>query len=64
VPSDAVGPIATLCWLSHSVSAVSHNEDIAAWTPWDPPRLHGLEGIGRAWLEHPALGPGWSVWRA
>ena len=38
--------------------------DIAAWTPGDPPRLHGLEGIGRAWMKHPALGPGWSAWRA
>jgi hypothetical protein len=63
VPSDAVGAIATLCWLSHSLSAGSHNLDIAALTPRDPPRLHGFEGMARAWMAHPALGPGWSVWR-
>jgi len=63
VPEDAVGAVTTLCWLSHSISAVAHNEDIATWTPQDPPRLHGLEGIGRAWMEHPALGPRWSMWR-
>jgi hypothetical protein len=63
VPSDAVGAIATLCWLSHSLSAGAHNVDIAAFTPRDPPRVHGLEGIARAWMAHPALGPGWSVWR-
>jgi hypothetical protein len=64
VPLDAVAAIATLCWLSHSLSAGEHNVDIAAFTPRDPPRLHGLEGIGEAWMTHPALGPGWSVWRA
>jgi hypothetical protein len=63
VPSDAVGAIATLCWLSHSLSAGAHNVDLATFTPRDPPRLHGLEGVGRAWLAHPALGPNWNVWR-
>jgi hypothetical protein len=63
VPGDAVGTIATLCWLSHSLSAGAHNMDLAAWTPRDPPRMHGLEGIARAWLAHPALGPNWSAWR-
>jgi hypothetical protein len=63
VPPDAVAAIATLCWLSHSLSASAHNVDIAAFTPRDPPRMHGLEGIARAWMAHPALGPGWSVWR-
>jgi len=63
VPADAVAAIATLCWLSHSLSASAHNVDIAAFTPRDPPRVHGLEGIARAWMAHPALGPTWSVWR-
>jgi hypothetical protein len=63
VPADAVGPIATLCWLSHSLSAAAHNVDLASFTPEDPPRLHGLEGMARAWMEHPALGPSWSAWR-
>ena len=64
VPDDAVGALTTLCWLSHSISMVAHNKDIAAWTPEHSPRIHGLEGIGRAWLEHPSLGPTWSAWRA
>ena len=63
VPSDAVGAIATLCWLSHSLSAGAHNVDLAALTPRDPPRLHGLEGMARAWMADPALGPSWSAWR-
>jgi hypothetical protein len=63
VPPDAVGAIATLCWLSHSLSAGAHNVDLATWTPRDPPRMHGLEGVARAWMAHPALGPSWSAWR-
>jgi len=64
VPADAVGRVTTLCWLSHSLSASVHNVDIATFTPRDPPRIHGLEGIARAWMAHPALGPRWSMWRA
>jgi hypothetical protein len=63
VPAEAVAAIATLCWLSHSLSAREHNVDIATFTPRDPPRVHGLEGIAQAWMAHPALGPGWSAWR-
>ena len=63
VPFDSVASIATLCWLSHSLSAGEHNLDIATFTPRDPPRQHGLEGLAEAWLEHPALGADWSVWR-
>jgi hypothetical protein len=62
VPLDAVGPIATLCWLSHSFSIGAHNVDLATRTG-DPPRAHGIEDVARAWLVHPALGPSWSVWR-
>jgi hypothetical protein len=63
VPRHVVGPLATLCWLSHSHSAGAHNEDLAAWTPQHPPRTHGLEGIAGAWMAHPGLGPSWSAWR-
>jgi hypothetical protein len=63
VPLEAIAAIATVCWLSHSLSAGEHNVDIANFTPRDPPRMHGLEGMAQAWMEHPALGPRWSVWR-
>jgi len=63
VPPDSVGAIATLCWLSHSQSVDVHNVDLVAFTPRDPPRMHGLEGIAQAWMGHPALGPSWNTWR-
>ena len=63
VPADSVGAIVTLCWLSHSQALDAHKADLAVRIPHDPARLHGLEGMARAWMEHPALGPTWSVWR-
>jgi hypothetical protein len=63
IPPDAVGAIATLCWLSHSLSAAEHNRDLAVFTPHESPRLHGFEGIAQAWMAHPLLGPRWSAWR-
>lgn len=63
VPPDAVGAVATLCWLSHSLSAGAHNLDLAAFTPRDPPRMHGIEGMAQAWMAHPALGHEWAAWR-
>ncbi|MBA3432487.1 MAG: hypothetical protein H0U08_00165 [Actinobacteria bacterium] len=62
VPLDAVGPIATLSWLSHSSSIGAHNLDLTTRTR-DQPRPHGIEGVAQAWTAHPALGPSWSVWR-
>jgi Phosphotransferase enzyme family len=64
IAADALGPLATLCWLSHSHSFGAHNADLAVFTPREPPRTHGIEGIARAWMEHPGLGPAWSARRA
>ncbi len=63
VPLAVVSAIATLCWLSHSLSAGEHNVDIATFTPRDPPRMHGLEGMAEVWMKHPALGQHWTLWR-
>jgi hypothetical protein len=63
VPPESVGRIATLCWLSASLSVRDHNADLVAWTPRDPPRAHGIEDVAHAWMAHPALGPSWNRWR-
>jgi hypothetical protein len=62
VPLHAVGPIATLSWLSHSSAIGAHNLDLATRTR-DQPQPHGIEGVAQAWMAHPALGPTWKVWR-
>jgi len=63
IPAGAVGPLTALCWLSHSHSFGAHNADLAAFTPRESPRTHGLEGIAHAWMTHPALGADWRAWR-
>jgi hypothetical protein len=63
VPTDAVATVATLCWLSHSLSAGRHDRDLTTYAPLHPARIHGFEGVARAWMEHPALGVGWTAWR-
>lgn len=63
VPPDAVGPLATLLWLSYAVLDAAHVERVAS-----------VEGLGHGaapltwrmserWLADPALGPGWGAWR-
>jgi hypothetical protein len=63
LPPDAVGAIATLCWLHHGISG-----DARAAGTSDPDAgkhvaFAVLEQFARRWLEHPGLGPGWSAWR-
>jgi hypothetical protein len=62
LPHEAVGRIATLCWLQHGLSGRRRTEDTD-----DPrPRAHVAEGavreLAERWLAHPGLGPGWSRW--
>ena len=62
LPHEAVGPIATLCWLQHGVAGQRRAEGAQ-----DPrPRAHVAHGVLRElaqrWLEHPGLGTGWSRW--
>jgi hypothetical protein len=63
VPAAAVATIATLCWLSHSLSAGRQDLDLTTYAPLHPARIHGFEGMARAWMEHPALGVGWTAWQ-
>lgn len=62
IPIEAVGPLATACWLHHGISHVSR---------WSATRQAGHEGtdelppverIGSPWLADPALGPSWRSW--
>lgn len=64
VPPEAVGPLATLLWLSLSVSDAAHVDRVGAVTgaaDLPPPPTAAL---ARSWLHEPGLGPGWSAWRS
>jgi hypothetical protein len=63
LPAEAVGKLTTLNWLDRG--KLSQEEHRRAET------LGGVEladsfaeRASRTWLEHPQLGPGWSVWRS
>lgn len=59
IPRGAVGPLVTLCWLHHGLSAEarSHQLGTSAAAP-----LGHLALLGRHWLDDPALGPSWAAW--
>lgn len=59
IPRGAVGPLVTLCWLHHGLSAEarSHQLTTSAAAP-----LGHLALLGRHWLDDPALGPSWAAW--
>ena len=63
VPPDAVGRIATLCWLHHSLSRVGRSATIAAFAKASAQPVHGTERVAAAWLADPALGASWDRWR-
>ena len=61
IPPAAVGPLVTLCWLHHGLSAELRGRALAASAA--APLGH-LALLGRHWLADPALGSSWSAWRA
>jgi hypothetical protein len=63
VPVEAVGKIATLCWLHHSLSHVRRSGLIASLANGSTEPVHGTENVAAAWLADPALGEGWDRWR-
>ena len=59
IPPAAVGPLVTLCWLHHGLSAEARTDALASSAA--APLGH-LALLGRHWLTHPDLGPSWSAW--
>jgi hypothetical protein len=62
IPMEAVGPIATACWLHHGISHVSRWSATRQAGHDGPPELPPVERIGSRWLADPALGPSWRSW--
>jgi Phosphotransferase enzyme family len=63
VPPSAVGPIATLCWLHHSLSHVHRAAALEEFAVHVPSPIHGTERIAALWLGDPALGERWDRWQ-
>jgi hypothetical protein len=61
IPTDVVGPLATLCWMHHGLSAARRQSALEGAPPAELGHLARLAG---PWLADPDLGPTWSCWRA
>jgi len=61
LPPEAVGPLATLCWMHHGLSAAARERDLVGAEP--APTSH-LARLAPSWLSDPALGPTWEAWSA
>jgi hypothetical protein len=64
LPPAAVGSVATLCWLHHSLSHVARGSALDRFAPGAPSPVHGVEGTAAAWLATPELRLGWTRWGA
>jgi hypothetical protein len=62
IPIEAVGPIATACWLHHGISHVSRWSATREAGHDGPGELPPVERIGSPWLADRALGPSWRSW--
>jgi hypothetical protein len=63
IPPHAVGRLATLCWLHHSLSHVQRRGSLGRVGETAESTLHGTELVGPAWLSDPTLGPNWTRWQ-
>ncbi len=64
IPPEAVGPVATLCWLDHGLSHVARSVAAERIEAGSAGAVPPVERIAPAWLADPALGPAWDRWRA
>jgi hypothetical protein len=62
VPPAAVGPLATLLWLSYALLDLDEAVEIEQATGDAPPQPTTAL-FARRWLSEPGLGPGWDRWR-
>jgi hypothetical protein len=60
VPDEAVGPIATLLWLSVGLAHVRRGDTAQSIRPDAEVQVPPAERIAALWLSDPALGPAWN----
>ncbi|MFL5827580.1 MAG: hypothetical protein ACJ76V_13730, partial [Thermoleophilaceae bacterium] len=63
VPREAIGRIATLCWLHHGLSPLNRLSELHSFQPGAIPPywLKLTRRIAVRWLRDPALGPEWQA---
>jgi hypothetical protein len=63
VPVEAVGPLATLLWLSYALLDAEHVARVEIVEGATRAIEPATQRFARRWLSDPALGPGWDRWR-
>jgi len=63
LPEEAVGRLATLCWLHHGLSHTAREGTLARYAGDAPATVWAASHYAKAWLTDPALGPAWKRWR-
>jgi hypothetical protein len=63
VPAEAVGAIATLCWLHHALTPLRRRDAMNVFARGGVQAVHGTERVADAWLAEPELGVAWTRWR-
>jgi hypothetical protein len=63
LPADAVGTLATLCWLHHGLSHVERSKRVEDVKGGSAAPLPPVERIASMWLIDAALGSTWASWQ-
>jgi hypothetical protein len=63
IPAEAVGPVATLCWLHHGLSGERRAEGSNDESSRDHVAHVLFRELAERWLRNPALGASWDRWR-
>jgi hypothetical protein len=62
IPAEAVGRVATLCWLHHGLSHEARSKAVDRFAPGGATVAAAAADYARVWLSDPALGHGWRRW--
>jgi hypothetical protein len=63
LPAESVGPIVTLAWLHHGLSAGARAVRVSGYTADGVSVGSFGEWMARVWLTAPGLGPDWPAWQ-
>jgi hypothetical protein len=62
IPAEAVGKIATLCWLHHGLSHEERSAAVDRFARGGRTQRPAAADYARVWLSDPELGSGWRSW--
>jgi len=65
LPPDAIGSLATLCFLHHGLSQGPRTAEVVRRSGTGPDvELSPMTRVAARWLDDAELGPGWRAWQS